>query len=132
MLKVHAYQALIDVATKSDNIAEIRSSVAGAMDAVKELSVGLKLSFGRNALQVGMRQVEIGECADAIVTFRVILQVLDAVLSNAAALKAYCAEGGGVSEPDDGRNTRIVSEHYIHILKIKTQLALVFSFTQMK
>ena len=131
VLKVHAYQALIDVASQSDNVEEIKVTISKAMETVRELSVGLKLSFGRSALQVGMRQIELDVCADAIATFRLILQVLDAVLSNTAAWRAFCAEGA-VVDSDDGKATRAVSEHYVYVMKIKTQLAMVFSFTQMK
>lgn len=132
IIKLHAYQALIDVASQSDKADEIRAAVTGAMDAVRELSIGSKLSFGRNALQVGMRQVDMDVCADAIITFRLICQALDGVLSNATAWKAY-AEGAVVSiENEDGKNNRAMSEHYVYVMKIKAQLAMVFAFTQME
>ena len=131
VLKVHAYQALIDVATQSDNMEEIKVTISKAMETVRDLSVGLKMSFGRNALQVGMRQIELDVCTDAIATFRLILQVLDGVLSNTVAWKAFCAEGSA-DGIEDGKTTRAISEHYIYVMKIKTQLAMVYSFTQMK
>lgn len=133
-LKVYAYQAYIDVATSPSTTGDdTRTAIAGAMDTVRSLSVGLKLSFARHALMVGMNQVETDACADSIGTFRLVLQVLDGVLANTSAWTAFCADNNAAADGDGSSQSMTgTSDYLLYAMKIKAQLAMVYAYTEMK